>query len=123
MKRSLMQVYVKNSVDAVALYQRAFGATLGSHVKHEDGSYYHSELELPGQIIAVAEQTGVDEAVTGNVMQFCLEFDNDERDQLQKAYDVLKEGATISVPLGPCDYSEAMTDLTDKFGVRWCLFV
>lgn len=43
-------------------------------------------------------------------------------ERYKKAYDVLKEGAEVRIPLGPCEYSALMVDLVDQFGVRWCMF-
>lgn len=124
MKRTLMQIYTRGSADAVATYQKAFGAELGYNVKHTDGSYYHSELDVQGQIIAVAERPlHIGDGVTGNAMQFCLEFGEGGEQALAAAYEVLKEGAEIFIPLGPCEFSAAMADLIDRFGVRWCLFI
>lgn len=122
MKRILMQAYVKNSREAVAVYQQAFDAVLGDHVKNKDGSYYHSELNVYGQILSVAERTEGGEDVTGNIMQFCLHFGEGGKRKVDQAYDVLKEGARILVPLGPCDYCSYMVDMIDRFGIRWCLF-
>ena len=122
MERTLMQIYVKGSPEAVELYQKAFNTTLGYHVKQEDGTFYHSELNVYGQIISVAEKTDNDDSITGNTMQFCLQFSREEEDLLKKAYDILSDNAKILFPLGPCDYTDHMADLIDKFGVRWCLF-
>lgn len=123
MKRSMLQVYTKNSVQAVELYQRAFDARLLDFVKDEEGNYYHSELDVYGQILSVAELPKNEvQLVTGNAMQFCLHFDKTEETLVQKAYDVLKEGGQIRIPLAPCDFSPGMADLIDVFGVRWCLF-
>ena len=61
--------------------------------------------------------------MTGNTMQFCLQFGEGEEALVRKAYDILKEGAEIRHPLGACDFSPLMADLIDQFGVRWCLFV
>ena len=36
---------------------------------------------------------------------------------------VLRDGATIHVPMGSCDFSPCMFSLVDKFGVFWCVFV
>ena len=123
MERTLMQVYVKGSVEAVELYQKAFNAELGYNVKNEDGAFYHSELNVYGQIISVAERTGDDGSIPGNTMQFCLQFSKEEEDLLRQAYDTLTDNAEILFPLGPCDYSDHTADLIDKFGVRWCLFI
>ncbi|MFV0392905.1 MAG: VOC family protein [Coprobacillaceae bacterium] len=124
MKRTLMQVYVKNSREAVLTYQKAFDAKLGYNVKNDDGSYYHSELDVYGQILAVAQMPDNKQTlITGNVMQFCLHFKDTEKSCIDKAYETLKLDATILVPLGPCDFSDYMTDFIDKYGVRWCLFL
>lgn len=121
MKRTLMQVYVKESDQAVALYQRAFSASMGLCSQRDDGMFDHAELDVYGQILAVAERDD-QQKTTGNTMQFCLHFEADEQHLVKQAYDILSEGAEILHPLGPCDFSALMTDLIDKFGVRWCLF-
>ena len=73
--------------------------------------------------MAVVEAPADEERVTGTTMQFCLHFGEGKEALVQKAYDTLKEGATVFVPLGPCEFSVMMTDLIDRFGTRWCLFV
>lgn len=124
MHRSMMQVYVKGSREAVELYVKAFHATLGFHVKNSDDSYYHSELDICGHILAIAEANdGMEKRITGNTMQFCLHYGEGNEKQLKEAYEVLKEGSEILFPLGPCDYSSLSADFIDKYGVRWCLFV
>jgi PhnB protein len=119
----MMQTYVKGSDKAVEFYQKAFDAKLVSSYQNDDGTFYHAELDVYGQILAVAEANPNEEVITGNTMQFCLHFEPDYEDKVRKAYEVLKEGATINYPLSPCDYSPLMVDLIDKFGIRWCLFV
>lgn len=46
-----------------------------------------------------------------------------DAEDVRNAYEVLKDGAAIDAPVGPCDYSPCMFSLVDKFGVFWCLFV
>lgn len=121
MKRTLMQVYVKGSAEAVRFYQRAFDAPLVAAYANDDGSYMHAELDVYGQILAVSEED--DRRATGNRMQFCLHFDRGEADRVTRAYDVLAEGALeIDAPLGPCSFSPHMASLVDRFGVFWCIF-
>lgn len=124
MKRSLMQIYVKGSGESVDLYLKAFNAELGFNVKSSDDTYYHSELDICGHTLAIAEANdGMDKRITGNIMQFCLHYGEGNEDKVTQAYEILKEGSKILFPLGPCDFSPLMTDFIDKFGVRWCLFV
>ena len=127
MKRSMMQVYVTGSDKAVPLYQKAFDATLVAAYPNDDGTYYHAELDVYGQILAVAEGSysgsfAKEERQTGNTMQFCLHFGPGEGDKVTKAVAVLGEGGRVLTPLGPCEFSSCMVDFIDPFGVRWCLF-
>lgn len=124
MYRSMMQIYVKGSGEAVELYLKAFNATLGFNVKSSDDTYYHAELDICSHILAVAEANdGMDKRITGNTMQFCFHYGEGNEDMVKQAHEILKEGSEILFPLGPCDFSPLMTDFIDKFGVRWCLFV
>jgi len=123
----MMQVYVTRSGEAVAFYQKAFDAALISSYLNSDGTFYHAELDIQGEILAVAERSSdsvIDEgAVTGNVMQFCLHYGEGNEALVEKAYETLRINAKILVPLAPCDFSPLMADLIDQYGVRWCLFV
>lgn len=121
MKRILMSAYIEGTVEALEMYRKAFHADLGYHVKNDDGTYYHAELDIYGYVLGMSERTG-GEAVPGNTMQYCLHFEESEKDKIDQAYEVLKEGAQILHPLGACDYTSYMTDLIDRFGIRWCLF-
>ena len=120
MKRTLMQVYVKGSIEAVELYQKAFDAKLGLHGKFDDGTYAHAELDVYGQIVAVSE---AGDKKVGNNMQFCLNFYLDEKDKVSKAYDVLSKEAIEAYPPDSCDWSPYVCGVIDKFGISWCLFI
>lgn len=72
MLRSMMQVYVKNSKEAAALYAKAFDAMMSNVYEDEDGSYIHAELDIYGQVIALSESDEM--PIPGNTMQFCLHF-------------------------------------------------
>lgn len=128
MKRSMMQAYVIRSDEAVALYQKAFGATLIASYPNSDGTFFHAELDIQGEILAVSERNSEyaikgDETITGNAMQFCFHYGEGNDDMVRKAYEVLRKDAKILMPLAPCEWSSLMTDLIDKYGIRWCLFV
>lgn len=121
MKRILMQIYVKGSAEAVRFYQKAFDAPLSVGYENEDGSYMHAELDVYGQVLAIAEDER--RMTCGENMQFCLHFEKDERDKVTKAYEVLApDSQKIIAPLGPCDFSPHMAAVIDKYGVYWCIF-
>jgi PhnB protein len=120
MKRSMMQIYVKGSVEAVEFYQKAFNARLGFNGKNEKGEYIHAELDVYGQTLAISEG----DRKSGEQMQFCLHFDKNEKEIVTNAYEVLKEGAIkIDHPLGACNFSPHMASLIDKYGIYWCIFI
>lgn len=134
-----MQVYVEGSDKAVELYKKAFNAELVCAYPGDAGTFYHSELDVFGQIIAVTESCYTMDCVDknhkysvslvpgaprspGNTMQFCLHFGEGNSDKVLRAYDVLKEDALVLFPPGPVDFSPCLTDLIDQYGIRWCLF-
>jgi len=122
MHRSMMQVYVKDSREAVEFYRRAFGAEVICCHTHPDGWVEHAELNVHGQVLAVSEARD-SETLTGNTMQFCLHFGEGCEPVVQKIFETLKDGATIDYPPGPCDWSPLLVGLIDKYGVNWCIFV
>ena len=123
MRRAVMQVYVKDSINAVRFYQKVFDAPLLADYKNEDGTHYeHAELDIHGQILALMEASD-ERILTGNTMQFFLHFGQGQEAVVRKIYDLLKDGAEIHYSLSPCDWSPLMADLVDKFGVRWLIAV
>ena len=126
MYRSMMQIYVKNSNEAVELYQNAFDAKLLCNHQNEDGTVAHAELDIFGQVLAICE-TREDEVITGNAMQFCLHFGEGKEAIVKKAYDILKvDCLTLTAPItapGECPWSPCLFGLIDKFGINWCVYV
>jgi len=121
MKRSMMQVYVKGSNEAVSLYKKAFDAQLISEYKNDDGTYMHAELDVNGQIISLSE--AIEDVIPGNTMQFCFHYGEGYEKEIEKAYKILKEDGKVLIPLGECFFSPLMMGIIDKFGVNWCLFI
>ncbi|MFV0400858.1 MAG: VOC family protein [Oscillospiraceae bacterium] len=120
MIRSMMQTYVRQADEAIALYQAAFGAKLLNIARSPDGKVIHSELDIEGQVLAVCDVEEV--SLTGNTMQFCLHYAKDQSEIVRTAYGELKEGGEVLYPLGECMFSPLMADVIDRFGVRWCIF-
>ena len=97
MLRSLMQIYVKGSVEAVKLYKEAFNAEILGLYPDDNGGYMHSELNAYGQILAVSELN--EDMVLGNTMQFCFHFGAGGEKHVRQAYDILKEGRLLRILL------------------------
>ncbi|MDV0444763.1 hypothetical protein MmiAt1_03010 [Methanimicrococcus sp. At1] len=124
MERVMLQVYVNGAADAIRLYEKAFGATLLEIHNTDDGKVFHSELDVDGYILSVADRDDSDgiNDNTGNIMQFCLHYEKGKESFVAAAYEALCENGVIRVPLGPCVFSDCMADVVDRFGVRWCIF-
>jgi len=118
--------------EAIALYQRAFGATV-HHISYEkdspefvadgavDGSaIMHASLTLLGSRLEMSDDN--DEAtIRSNVLNLHAYFPTD--DDVCRAFDMLKEGATIEEAPKPELWSSMYARLVDRFGVMWHLMV
>ena len=126
MYRSMMQVYVKESGNALAFYQRTFDAKVKCDHRNADGTVAHAELDVYGQVFAIMELPE-GEAVTGNTMQFCLHFGKGKEALVKRIYEALKEDCiALTAPItgpGECPWSPCLFGLIDQFGVNWCIFV
>lgn len=128
MFRSILQIYVKGSDEAFEFYKKAFDAKIGFQDIDENGEVIHRELDVCGQAIAVGEardttRAGGNKRITGNTMQFCVQFEKGQEDRVRKAYETLREGSEIITPFGELFFSPCGVELIDKYGVWWCIFV
>lgn len=128
MFRSILQIYVKGSDEAFNFYKKAFDAKVGFQDIDENGTVIHRELDVYGQAIAIGEahdttHAGGDSRITGNTMQFCIQFGEGQEDKVRKAYETLLDGSKVITPFGGLFFSPCGVELIDKYGVWWCLFV
>lgn len=109
-------LYVKNSAEAVEFYKKVFGLELGYHVKNPDGSYFHSELNKDGEaVLSVVEAKN--ETRRESIVHLGMEMEDEAA--VKKAYELLCEGGTIEMPIGPLPWSPCSAEVTDRFGVLW----
>ncbi|WP_310603364.1 VOC family protein [Anaerosporobacter sp.] len=127
MLRTLLQIYVKGSDEAFEFYKTAFGAEIGFQDVDENGVVIHRELNVEGQAIAIGEaedttRAGGEKRITGNTMQFCIQFGEGQEDKVRKAYETMLEGSEIITAFGELSFCPCGVELIDKYGVWWCLF-
>ena len=112
-------IYVKNSPKAIEFYKTAFGLELGYHVLNNDGTYFHSELSRNGEafcsIVEAKEETYTDR----NPVELGVTFEN--RNELEKAFDVLRENGRVELEICELPWSPCAAIVTDKYGVKWFL--
>jgi len=107
----------ETSIDAAAFYCNAFHMMIGYNVKHDNGTYLHTELEKDGNsIFAVSESN--DELIKNAMlsadqptMSLGINLNNDE--ELHHAYQTLIKEGHILRPLGALPWSPCSADVVD----------
>ena len=124
-------LYIKNTVEAIEFYKKAFGMTLGYHEKFPDGTYMHAALLKDGEeVFAVSESRNeafVNIMLSSSLkesrptMSYGINFNSD--DEVKKAYEMLEKEGTVLLPLGALPWSSCCADVIDKYGVYWYLSI
>lgn len=120
-------LYLKNSIDAVVFYLKAFKMELGYNVKNDDGSYLHAELLKNGNEIFAVSENNDDRIVnamlnaTRPTMSYGINLDSDE--ELEDAYLLLSEKGRILRSLGSLPWTPKSADVVDKYGICWYIYV
>ena len=119
--------------EAIKLYQKAFDAKIGSFLRYSDANQadwdreltseqedyiYHAELFLGDQRMMMCDNLDVD-LVNGTALSLTVTFDT--RDEVKRAYEVLREGSQTIYLMQSTTYSSCMVVFIDKFGFRWGL--
>lgn len=126
-----MTLYINHTLEAVEFYQKAFGLTLGYHEKFPDGTYLHAELQRDGKTIFAVCDTKSGEvadalhelAEKGQFPISNMGLDFDTEDEVERAYNMLKEEGVVRRPLGPLPWNPYNADVVDKYGVYWYLHI
>lgn len=126
-----MTLYIENTLEAVEFYQKAFGMTLGYNEKFPDGTYMHAELQKDGKsIFAVCETKRGEVAAALHELagrelfpttNCGIDFKTEE--EVETAYNMLKEEGIVRRPLGPLPWNPYSADVLDKYGVYWYIHV
>lgn len=117
--------------EAIHLYEQAFNGQITCLISYRDANdpaympllteeqkdwIYHAELVLDGQRIIMSEHADIK-------FQTCysnfLTIVYDTKKEVQRAYEVLKEGSTTIYPMEATPYSSCRVVFVDKFGIRW----
>jgi len=119
--------------EAMALYEKAFGATTKFMMRYSDADkrdwnkpltddqkrmIYHAEMFIGNQRVMFSDIVEFDLS-KGISLFLTLTFE--DAVSVKRAYEVLKEGSTIVYPMVSTTYSTCFVSVIDKFGVRWGL--
>jgi len=121
--------------EAIALYKKAFGATVLVKLRYSDADpkdfqckpeekdfVYYSRIKIGKQAIDLGDDSMnlLDKAQgSARKMSLLMEFESDEA--LKSAYEILSDGASVLTPLCNTTYCTAYAVLEDKFGICWQL--
>jgi len=121
---------------AIELYKEAFGAEVVTMIRYSDADpadlqyseaekdfVYYGEMVIGNTLITLADDSAcvLDEKTLGKASQDSLLIEFDSADELQAAYKILADNATIIIPMCSTTYCSGYVSLVDKFGIHWYL--
>lgn len=117
--------------EAIHMYARGFQGSISCLITYgeaNDPAYlpllkenqkdfiYHSELILGGQRIILADHVDIEfQTCYSNFLTVMF----DTKEEVQRAYEVMKEGSQTIYPMEATPYSSCRVVFVDKFGIRW----
>lgn len=120
-----------NCREAIQMYEKAFGGKTSCLITYRDANdpaynsllkedqkdyIYHGELLIGEQRIIMSDH--VDIEFTTCYSNF-LTVMYDTKEEVQKAYEIMKEDSKTIYPMEATQYSSCRVVFVDKFGIRW----
>lgn len=120
-----------NCREAIHMYEKAFHGKISCLITYgeaNDPAYnpllkenqkeyvYHSELVWNDQRIILSDQVDMEfQTCYSNFLTIMF----DTKEEVQKAYEIMKEGSKKIYPMEATPYSSCRVVFVDKFGIRW----
>ena len=120
-----------NCREAIHMYEKAFNGKISCLITYgeaNDPEYdpllkeyqkeyvYHSELVLNDQRIIISDQVDIEfQTCYSNFLTVMF----DTKEQVQQAYEIMKEESKTIYPMEATAYSSCRVVFVDKFGIRW----
>jgi PhnB protein len=118
-----------NAREAMGFYQSVFGGELtistfaefeASDDPAEQDKVMHSMLTTDGGLVLMASDTPDRMDFTpGNNFSMSLSGDNEA--ELRRYWELLSDGGTVTMPLGPAPWGDTFGMCTDRYGVNWLI--
>jgi len=118
---------------AIRLYEKTFNAKVECLLHYSDARpedydkeltqeqknfVYHAEIYIGDQRIMMAD---VMDTTLQPSYALSLTVTMETKEEVVKAFDILKDGSKIIYPLHSTTYSSATCSLVDKFGFQWII--
>ncbi|MCH5165856.1 MAG: VOC family protein [Clostridiales bacterium] len=119
--------------EAIELYKNAFGAEIACmllykdakkedynrHLTNEQKNFvYHAEIFIGSQRIMLADNIDIPFAPSTSLF---LTVTMDTKEDVIKAFNIMKDGCTIIHPPHSTTYSSCTVNFIDKYGFRWVI--
>jgi len=118
--REAIQMYEKafeGEITCLITYRQANDPVYMPLLSEEQKDYiYHAELVLGGRRIIMSDHTDIELPVC------CSNFLTviyDTKEEVQRAYEIMKEGSTTIYRMEATPYSSCRVAFVDRFGIRW----
>ena len=111
---------VDDAADAIAFYERAFGATEKMRLVEPGGRIGHAEIDLDGATVMLADEfpeIGVRSPTSIGGSPVTIHLHVDDADAVVDS--AAQAGATVEMPPTDMFYGERTAVLRDPFGHRW----
>lgn len=134
MKASPYFIFNGNCMEALKLYERAFG-TKASYCQYKDtppseeypiqpgteALVMHGILPIGNETIYLCDTTPDKPAAFGGGAFACVELDDAE--SVKAAFEVLKEGGKVFCEAQETFWNKCYAELEDKFGLKWSIMI
>ncbi|MCH5259877.1 MAG: VOC family protein [Lachnospiraceae bacterium] len=120
-----------NCREALQMYENAFQGKINwliTYGEANDPAYnpllnedqkeyiYHSELIIGNQRIIMSDNVDIEfQTCYSNFLTMMC----DTKEEVQRAYEIMKEGSKTIYPMEATSYSSCRVAFVDKFGIRW----
>jgi PhnB protein len=118
-----------NAREAMGFYQSVFGGELtistfaefqASDDPAEQDKVMHSMLTTDGGLVLMASDTPDRMDFTpGN--NFSMSLSGENEGELRRYWELLSDGGTVAMPLGPAPWGDTFGMCTDRYGVNWLI--
>lgn len=112
--------FYKNCLDGTLGYMGRFGDSPDPVKESAKNKIMHVELRFPGGALMASDYYDEAQYTTpseGSNIHLSIGFDSEEK--LRKAFKLLSEDGTVTMPLKEQFWGSLFGMLTDKYGIKW----
>lgn len=108
--------------EAIELYKKAFNLEIDWQGKDEQTNLiYHTEARIGSQRIRLSDGGKERDKIQADSLFLAVVLDTFS--EVERVFDILKEGGTIIQTPHKTEFATCMSELKDKFGFKWFLMV